>query len=300
MFCENCGKSVPENSPACGYCGQTFTAQTASAVSSRPSTSSGYTNSQAPNPYAAPYTSPSRPVGPNGGASPYGSTNPYSNYQYQDSSAPRTTRINPLLVLPMFRWLLQGLENGKVIRTGVTLVLRILATVTALGGIILLLETLKFAFNLPGTATLGGLVAAAGIAVTTFAMFQILLYRATSVSKLGDSEFTVIPIFSYLFRAAGECDAAFAVGIGVTGCLFTWLTGISPERLMPLIPGVPGLSASNNSFLFGLSFLGLMLLLAFIALVGFYFCAELVLIAADISRNVGKIAKVQTGTEPAR
>jgi len=300
MYCENCGKAMPENSPACGYCGQLFTTQAAAAAAGAGASGSGVSRGYA-SPYAGHYGSGTQSVGsgqPSGtGHAPgqYSSPNHYgSSYQAPGPGAPtpsgmgpvRKPKMNPLLVLPVFRWLLGALENGKVIRTGVALVLRILAGAIVLGGVILLVGTLKMAFDLPGAATLGGIVAAALVGATSFAMFQILLYRAKSVSNLGDSEFSVMPIFSYLFRATGECYAAFSVGMGVTGCIFAWFTGISPTRILPVLPGVPGIGP-QNSFVFGLAFLGLMLLLAFLVLVSFYFCAELVLVMADISRNVG-------------
>jgi hypothetical protein len=48
MFCDNCGKSIPDNSPACGYCGQLFTAASGEAAIPAPRVSVGYPNISQP------------------------------------------------------------------------------------------------------------------------------------------------------------------------------------------------------------------------------------------------------------
>jgi hypothetical protein len=253
MFCDNCGKSMPDNSPACGYCGQLFMAPAGAAAISAPYV-------------AASYAAPPRP--------------------------PSTA---PLFVTQIFRSALGALEKGQIIRTGVALALRILGALVLLGGIYLVIETLKLAFNLPTTATIGGIVAAALLGGATFAIFQILYYRADSISRLGDSPFTVIPIFSILFRAWGESYATFATTLGVAGCLFTWFSGMNPARLMGSflpVPAPPAIPMESN-FVAGLAFLTVLLLAAFLVLILFYFFAEAVLVIADIALNVRSLVKAE-------
>jgi hypothetical protein len=260
MFCENCGKAIPDNAPACGYCGQLFASPAGGAAVSAPYVAASY---------AVP---------------------------------PRQPSSGPFLVMQPFRSGLGALEKGQIIRAGVALALRILGAVVLLSGIHLVIATLKMAFNLPTTATIGGIVAAALMGGATFAIFQILYYRADSIARLGDSAFTVIPIFSLLFRAWGESYATFATTLGVAGCLFTWFSGMNPAMLIgsylpvPAPPSIP----MESAFVAGLVFLIILLFAAFLVLILFYFFAEAVLVIADIARNVRVLVKASGAPEAAR
>jgi hypothetical protein len=164
-------------------------------------------------------------------------------------------------------------------------VLRALAVLTVLGGLFLLIEILKISFQLPTQGTIGGLLFAIVFVAAIALLFQILLYRAESVRALGKSPFTIIPIFSILFRTFGETNATFGVAAGVGGCLFIWLSGMSPARFLPgigeLLPSVSG-----GTFVAGVLFLLWSALLSFAFLIGFYFLAEAVIVIVDIARNV--------------
>jgi hypothetical protein len=192
-----------------------------------------------------------------------------------------------MLVFPQTRMVIEALTQGAIIRTAVSWALRAAAVVTALVGLYLVVEILKAAFQLPGMGTIGGLLFAIVFAGAIFAIVQILLYRADTVAGLGDSQFTVIPIFSLLCRAAGECYAATVASIAVGGCIFTWLSGAGPSMLLPGVGGlVPGGGGGGGSFVEGLVLLVLGSIAAFFALVAFYFVAEMILVVADIARNV--------------
>ena len=56
---------------------------------------------------------------------------------------------------------------------------------------------------------------------------------AESVRDLGESPFTVIPIFSILFRTFDKANATFGVAAGVGSYLFIWLSGGSPLLFLP-------------------------------------------------------------------
>jgi len=260
MFCDNCGKSIPDNSPACGYCGQLFVAARGEAAIPVPRVSVGY------------------------------------------PSISQTADRGPFLVMPVFRLTMGALEKGRIIRAAVALALRIIGGFALLTGVYLVIETLKLAFNLPTTATIGGILAAALLGAATFAVFQILFYRADSISRLGESAFTVMPIFSLLFRAWGETYAAFVATLGVAGCLFTWFSGMNPAALMgayvpvPFPPSIP----MESNFVVGLIFLIVTALMAFAVLIFFYFLAEAVIVIADIARNVGLLVKASGAPDTAR
>jgi len=198
--------------------------------------------------------------------------------------SPRRTPVRPL---HFFFPVLKALDQGKIIRTMVVFVLRALAVLTVLGGLFFLIEILRLSFQLPTTqGTIGGLLLAIIFVAAIASLFQILLYRAENVRNLGESPFTVIPIFSILFRAFGEANATFGVAAGVGGCLFIWFAGTSPVRFLPgigdLLPSVSG----GGTFLEGLLFLVWAALLSFAFLVGFYFLAEAVVVVVDIACNI--------------
>jgi len=196
----------------------------------------------------------------------------------------------PFLVLWPYRYGLEALESGSVIRAGVTLALRILGVVVGLSGVYVVIETLKLAFTLPTTGTIGGIMAAALIGFASFSALQIYFYRAASVSRLGPSPFTVIPIFSILFRTIGEVYAISAATVGVAGCLFTWFSGMNPASIVGSFFPMPPIPMESQ-FLVGLAFLVFLELIAFGALILFYFLAEAVLVIADIALNVRLLVK---------
>jgi hypothetical protein len=167
----------------------------------------------------------------------------------------------------------------------VVFALRAFGVLTALGGLYVLVGILKYSFQLPTQGTVGGLLFAIIFAAAIAALFQILFYRAESVRDLGQSPFTVIPIFSILFRTLGETNATFGVAVGVGGCLFVWLSGMSPLRFLPVL-GEMSPAATGGTFLDGVSFLLSAAVLSFVLLLGFYFLAEAVVVVVDIACNV--------------
>ena len=196
----------------------------------------------------------------------------------------------PFLVLWPYRFVLQTLESGSIIRIGVTLALRILGGLTVLAGIYSVIELLKAAFNLPTADTITGIVVAALIGLAFFSAFQVLFYRAASVSELGSSSFTVMEIVSILLRTIGEVYAMLAAVVGLAGCLFTWFVGIHGGNFgASFFPALP--IPIDNQFLFGLAFLVFLNLLGFGVLILFYFLAETVVVMADIAINIRSLVK---------
>jgi len=260
MFCDNCGQALPDNSTICKFCGQTIAA--AAAVGAAPS-------------FTTP-TASSLPVG--------------VARTREDTGA--------FFVLPISRTVLGALERGSVIRKAVTLALRILGILLVLSGIYLLVQILKYSFQMgvPTQFTLGGLILAVLIAAGIFGMMQVCFYRAGTISGLGESPFTVMPVISILLRAFAEAYAVALATLGVGGCLFIWFSGTSPTNLLGFMGSFvplpePQILLGNSQFLDGLGFLVAMALIAFAFLVLFYFLAELVVVLADIAKNVRVLVK---------
>jgi hypothetical protein len=201
-------------------------------------------------------------------------------------------------ILGVTRGILNALSQGKVIRKSIALVLQIGAVLVLLAALVLLVLILKQSFQSGTSAgvTIGGIIVALLLTGALFAVSQIYLFRANSVRELDDSPFTVIPIVSILFRAAGETYAVVALAFGIGGCLFTWLSGFSPAGLLSVVGANMGPLASpfggqtgNGPFLDGLLFLAGLAVMAFVALVSFYALAEMVVVIVDIAINVRKI-----------
>jgi len=173
------------------------------------------------------------------------------------------------------------------------------AVLILLCGVLVVITVLKLSFQISSAAaTIGGLLLAVLLAIAFFAVSQIYLLRAQSVHDLEDSPFTIIPILSILFRASGEAYAVGALAFGVGGCLFTWLSGMSPTMLLSglggFMPPIPGLNElGGQSFVSGLIFLVTMIIAGFTALVVFYALSELVVVLVDIAINVRRLVKAQ-------
>src|SRR5215475_8197344 len=201
-------------------------------------------------------------------------------------------------VLGITRGILNALSQGSVIRRSIAAVLQIGAVLVLVTALVMLVLILKQSFQ-TGTsagATIGGITMAILLAGALFAVSQIYLFRANSVRELDDSPFTVIPIVSILFRAAGETYAVVGLALGIGGCVFTWLTGASPGTVLTAVGSNLGLFApalagqtGNGPFLDGLAFVAGFAVMAFVALVSFYALAEMVVVIVDIAINVRKI-----------
>ena len=124
------------------------------------------------------------------------------------------------------------------------------------------------------------------LAATILAIYQILMYRAKNVLELGESQFTVIPIFSILFRILGETYAVLGLAIGVGGCLFIWFAQFDPMYLLGALGSFFPSVSSEGTFVGGLLFLLYMSLALFVVLLLFYFIAEASLVVADIARSL--------------
>jgi hypothetical protein len=191
-------------------------------------------------------------------------------------------------ILTFFHPVLDALSDGRVIRKAVVWALRILAVLALLGGLYAFINILKYSFQSPTAEyTIGGVLLALIFIAAVGCAAQILFYRAAKIDGLTDSTFTVIPIVSILFRAAGEVYATLGAAVGVGGCFFIWLTKSSPQALLfgfgSLLPSAP----AGETFVGGLVFMAYLCVYSFLTLVLFYFLAEGTLLLVDIAHNVG-------------
>ncbi len=202
-------------------------------------------------------------------------------------------------VIGITRTVLRALAEGSVLRRSIAVVMQVAAVLILLGGLLAVIQILKMSFQMSSAAaTIGGVFVAVLLGGAAFGVAQIYLFRAQSVYELEDSPFTVVPILSILFRAAGEAYAVGALALGVGGCLFTWLSGMNPAALLSgmgtFMPSLSGMSeVAGQSFVSGLVFLATTVIAGFVALVAFYALSELVVVLVDIAINVRRLVKAQ-------
>ncbi len=191
-------------------------------------------------------------------------------------------------ILNFFYPVLDALSDGRVIRKIVIWALRILAVLVLLGGLYAFVEILRVGFRsgAPAEVAIGGLLLALIFVGAVGCVAQILLYRAGKIEGLTDTTFTVIPIVSILFRAAGEIYATLGVSVGVGGCLFIWLTRSSPFEALRGLSGLLPSAPAGGSFVDGLAFLAYLCVMSFVMLMLFYFLAECTLLWADVAHNM--------------
>jgi hypothetical protein len=187
---------------------------------------------------------------------------------------------------------LDALNDGRIIRKSVAVTLRVLGVLLGLGGLVIVIQILKFSFQPDTTteATLGGMLLSVVLVAAFACVFEICLYRARSVGQLGEGAFPVIQVVSVLSRLAGEVYATLLLAAGVGGCVFLWLSKLNPLPLFGAMGGVLPPASPEASFLGGVFLLIEMCLLALAALVGFYVAGEGLLLAADVASNVRRLA----------
>lgn len=191
---------------------------------------------------------------------------------------------------------LDALSDGRVIRKSVALAVRILGVVLALGGLVLVIDILKYSFrsDMSTEATLGGMLFSIVLLAAFACVVEIHFYRARSIGAVGETAYTAIPVVSILCRLAGEVYATLLVGIGIGGCAFLWLAKVSPLAFVSAMGGLLPASNLEASFLGGALLLIQMCLLALAVLAGSYVAAEGLLLAVDIAGNLRRLAAEET------
>lgn len=197
------------------------------------------------------------------------------------------------------RPILESLDRGQFIRESVALALRVLAILGAIASLFLLIEMIKLSFRLPTEGTVGGLLLSVLFAASVVLIVQILFARASHITLLADSPFTVIPVFSLVLRATGEVWAALTAAVGLGGCLFIWFAKLNPLQFLGGIGGFVPSYSTEGTFLGGLLFLVYLLLFSFVTLMFFYFLAESTVLIADIALSLRKMVnRADVGAVP--
>jgi len=200
-----------------------------------------------------------------------------------------------------------ALSDGKLIRLTVAWVLRFLAVLMALTGLVWFIGFVVFGFK-EAENGLTGRSAGVLFGRLLFALFGLAwgylaagihVFRARSIEELGDSHFTVLSILSLLCRLQGEVIFVTYSLLGVGGCLFVWFTEFSPFSALSQIGEVlPFAGRASTGFLGGLEFAILFLLLAFGGIVVFYALAELSVVLVEIALNTRDLRSAPRAVAP--
>lgn len=210
-----------------------------------------------------------------------------------------------MLLLTFFKPILTALGDGRVIRTAVAWILRGLAVLVLVIGLIGALAGLVLAFQSRGATILAGIITSVVFAGAVLTGFQILWACSQAVAALGDSSFTVTPILGLLCRSFGELSAVSLTALGLAACLTTWITALGPVDsgkgfLSEVAPSdaLSFLRPLGGGFWGGLAVLVVFLILAFLALVFAYFMAEFLVVLVDIARNIREVRAVAERAAP--
>jgi len=182
---------------------------------------------------------------------------------------------------------LEALDEGRLWRTVWAVGLRCVGVLIGALGIYAFVELLRQSFQAQATEyTIAGLLLGLALLATAAMILQVFFYRAACIRNLPKSPFTVIPIFSIMLRTAGEVYAILASAVGISGCLFLWISRQNPLYYLLGFRGwLPSVSA-EGTFLGGLVFGLTLLLVALVVLILSYFLAESIVVLADIATNM--------------
>ncbi len=191
--------------------------------------------------------------------------------------------MNANNMFTFFYPVIESLSKGSLIKKVMSFLFRLIGVLSFVGGVFLFFKTISYAPDFWFVVLLLSFL------VSSFISLQIWFYRAKAIMNLEDSDFMVIPIFSNFFRAIGENYAVFLIAIGVGGTLNLWFSSYA-YNLSEFARFIPFVSLTD-SFIGGLMFLLLTIVIAFFVLLLTYFLAENILVLVEIARNTRGLKK---------
>ena len=114
--------------------------------------------------------------------------------------------------------LLESLSKGSLIRKVMIFLFRLIGVLIFIGGIYFFINAIGHAPDF------WFVILFILVLIASLISIQIWFYRANAISQLDDSDFTVISIFSHVFRAFGEIYALYTLVISIGGVLILWFS----------------------------------------------------------------------------
>ena len=270
MFCPKCGQQNPEDAAFCRNCATPIAP--IPAAPQQPATAA-----QAP--VAAPAPAPAQ------AAPPY----------IPAPQAPRGAALSPIAPFLFMSRLIEYVSHGTLFRRIVAIFLVVCGVLAAIGGVAAGVVGLIGYVQFGGLAILGGLIAMLFMFVAAYMWAHTYFIRARTVRDIPEGEYTVIPIMSVLLKMTGELAFVSMLSAGVQGTLATWFMGANPIGALRGYGGYGGYGmTAGEGFIVGVIFLLGATILGFVALLVYYLLSELVVILADIARDVRVLRRAQS------
>ncbi len=202
---------------------------------------------------------------------------------------------------------INSISEGGLFRRAFAIVLRIIAVLQLVLGLVAWIITWGAIFRMPVLGIIGGIIFQAISAVAIYMVVHTILLRANTISGLPRADFTVIPIVSILFKLIGEIYAIFLLALTIGGGILMWFAGgYAGQALYQLFRYLPfrEFMPMGGGFLTGLLFMVIGVIIAFLMLVLFYFLSESLVVLVDIAKNIRFTRSVaeqydKSGPEPA-
>lgn len=202
----------------------------------------------------------------------------------------RTVAASPASFLFMSR-LIEYVSHGTLFRRIVAGFLVACGVLAAVGGVASGVVGFIGYVQFGGLAIFGGLLAMVLMFVAAYMWAHTYFIRARTVRDIPEGEYTVIPIMSVLLKMTGELAFVSLLSAGVQGTLATWFMGSNPLGALGGYGGYGYGMTAGEGFIVGVVFLLGAAILGFVALLVYYLLSELVVILADIARDVRVIRK---------
>ena len=179
--------------------------------------------------------------------------------------------------------LLESLSKGSLIRKVMIFLFRLIGVLIFIGGIYFFINAIGHAPDF------WFVILFILVLIASLISIQIWFYRANAISQLDDSDFTVISIFSHVFRAFGEIYALYTLVISIGGVLILWFSNYV-YNLMEFTRYIP-LVGLDSTFVGGILFFIASIVAAFFVLLLSYFLAENILVLVEIAKNTRPLRK---------
>jgi hypothetical protein len=187
----------------------------------------------------------------------------------------------------------RGFEEGRYFRVAFSLILRALAVLVALAGIV---YWIGIWFSVIRRATVGLVVgwflAELPYAIALFAVVWILWQRGGEIRRLPGGVFPSFDITALIVRLFGEISAVLLSLGGIAGMILIWAAGqqlLEPLRLFVRLSGRYALYVPSNRFLVGLGYGVAGVVEAIVVLLLAYFVSEAILLLRGIMVNTQAI-----------
>ena len=181
---------------------------------------------------------------------------------------------------------LQMIAQGSFFRKAFAVVLRAVAVIVSIAGLVMWMSVWRFAARAPFVMLLGIVFFQLLFVVALYMVAHTLFIRARDIAQLLDEEFYAIPIVAIALKLVGEVYASFVAVMSVAGGILIWLMrGYAYSLVKMAAPFVPRFG-NGEGFVGGLLFMGGGLFAAFVVLVLTYFLAEAVVVLAESARNL--------------